>query len=196
VIGRLTGEVIERKPDLLLLNVGGVGYEVNISLTTFGQLAETEGLVTIHTHLIVRDDAHILFGFGSINEREMFRALIKVNSVGPKMALTILSGLEAEAFAGAILSGDLKTLTGLPGVGKKTAERLIVEMKDKVDAFSVSGTGISSRMRGSVAEDAESALVGLGYKPQIAADAITQIEDPAEDVQTLIKQALKALMQR
>ena len=107
MIGRLTGEVIERKPDLLLLNVGGVGYEVNISLTTFGQLAETEGLVTIHTHLIVRDDAHILFGFGSINEREMFRALIKVNSVGPKMALTILSGLEAEAFAGAILSLSL-----------------------------------------------------------------------------------------
>ncbi len=195
MIGRLRGSVVERTPGQLLLDVGGVGYDVEISLTTFAAVGDTGEPITLHTQLIVREDAQILFGFYSLAEREMFRSLIKVNGVGPKMALAILSGLEADEFARAILGGDLKALTGLPGVGKKTAERLIVEMKDKVQAAAPinddSSIGLSA-----VTDDVESALIGLGYRPQEAALAISRVEAPAEDVETLIKQALKVLMQK
>ena len=195
MIGRLTGLVIERSPGQLLLDVGGVGYEVEISLTTFSQVSETEGPVTVHTHLVVRDDAHLLYGFATAGERQMFRALIKVNGVGPKMALGILSGLDARSFARAVTGNDVKSLTALPGVGKKTAERLIIEMRDKVDSFDISSSGNVSTMTVNVIEDAESALIGLGYRPQEAARAISRVIDPAEDVESLIRQALKLLMQ-
>jgi Holliday junction DNA helicase RuvA len=196
MIGRLTGLVIEMTPGQVLLDVGGVGYEIEISLTTFSRISDSEGSVTIHTHLIVRDDAHLLYGFASIGEREMFRTLIKVNGVGPRMAIGILSGLDSESFARAVTGNDVKALTALPGVGKKTAERLIIEMRDKVDSFDVSGSGIASTMRTNTADDAESALIGLGYRPQEAARAISQVEDPAEDVESLIRQTLKLLMKK
>jgi holliday junction DNA helicase RuvA len=195
MIGRLTGLVIELGPGQLLLDVGGVGYEVEISLTTYTGISETEGPATVHTHLVVRDDAHLLYGFSSIGEREMFRTLIKVNGVGPRMALGILSGLDSASFARAVSSDDVKALTALPGVGKKTAERLIIEMRDKVDSFDVSGSGNPSTMTANAMEDAESALIGLGYRPQEAARAISLLSDPAEDVESLIRQALKLLMQ-
>ena len=195
MIGRLTGLVIERDQGQLLLDVGGVGYEVEISLTTFTQVSEIEGPVTVHTHLVVRDDAHLLYGFASTGEREMFRTLIKVNGVGPRMALGILSGLDSASFARAVTGNDVKALTALPGVGKKTAERLIIEMRDKVDSFDVSGSDNLGTMRTNVMEDAESALIGLGYRPQEAARAISRVTDPAEDVESLIRQALKLLMQ-
>jgi len=195
MIGRLTGLVIERDQGQLLLDVGGVGYEVEISLTTFTQVSEIEGPVTVHTHLVVRDDAHLLYGFASTGEREMFRTLIKVNGVGPRMALGILSGLDSGSFARAVTGNDVKALTALPGVGKKTAERLIIEMRDKVDSFDVSGSDNLGTMRTNVMEDAESALIGLGYRPQEAARAISRVTDPAEDVESLIRQALKLLMQ-
>jgi Holliday junction DNA helicase RuvA len=195
MIGRLTGLVIERDQGQLLLDVGGVGYEVEISLTTYTQVSEIEGPVTVHTHLVVRDDAHLLYGFASTGEREMFRTLIKVNGVGPRMALGILSGLDSASFARAVTGNDVKALTALPGVGKKTAERLIIEMRDKVDSFDVSGSDNLGTMRTNVMEDAESALIGLGYRPQEAARAISRVTDPAEDVESLIRQALKLLMQ-
>jgi Holliday junction DNA helicase RuvA len=195
MIGRLTGLVIERDQGQLLLDVGGVGYEVEISLTTYTQVSEIEGPVTVHTHLVVRDDAHLLYGFASTGEREMFRTLIKVNGVGPRMALGILSGLDSASFARAVTGNDVKALTALPGVGKKTAERLIIEMRDKVDSFDVSGSANLGTMRTNVMEDAESALIGLGYRPQEAARAISRVTDPAEDVESLIRQALKLLMQ-
>jgi Holliday junction DNA helicase RuvA len=195
MIGRLTGLLIESVPGQLLLDVGGVGYEVEISLTTYVQVLETEGPVTVHTHLVVRDDAHLLYGFASIGEREMFRTLIKVNGVGPRMALGILSGLDSASFARAITGNDVKALTALPGVGKKTAERLIVEMRGKVDSFDVSGLDNPSTMTINVIEDAESALIGLGYRPQEAARAVSRVRDPAEDVESLIRQALKLLLQ-
>ncbi|MBT4163066.1 MAG: Holliday junction branch migration protein RuvA [Gammaproteobacteria bacterium] len=194
MIGRLTGKIIEREPQQVLLDVAGVGYEVEIPLSTFSDLADQEGPVQLFTHLVVRDDAHLLYGFSSVDERGMFRTLIKVNGVGPRMALAILSGLDAESFATSILEGDLKTLTSLPGVGKKTAERLIVEMRDKVEAFGVAGSANTRKIGPDVAEDAEAALIGLGYKPQEAALAISQVEDPAEDLETLIRQALKQMM--
>ena len=207
MIGRLTGLVIESAPGQLLLDVGGVGYEVEISLTTYAHVLETQGFetqgletqgpVTVHTHLVVRDDAHLLYGFASAGEREMFRTLIKVNGVGPRMALGILSGLDSASFARAVTGNDVKALTALPGVGKKTAERLIIEMRDKVDSFDVdvSGSDNLSTMTINVIEDAESALIGLGYRPQEAARAISLVSDPAKDVESLIRQALKLLMQ-
>jgi Holliday junction DNA helicase RuvA len=195
MIGRLTGLLIESAPGQLLLDVGGVGYEVEISLTTYAQVLETEGPVTVHTHLVVRDDAHLLYGFASIGEREMFRTLIKVNGVGPRMALGILSGLDSASFARAVTGNDVKALTALPGVGKKTAERLIIEMRDKVDSFDVSGSDNLSTIINSVIEDAESALIGLGYRPHEAARAVSLVSDPAEDVESLIRQALKLLLQ-
>ena len=187
--------LIESSPGQLLIDVGGVGYEVEISLTTYAQVLETEGPVTVHTHLVVREDAHLLYGFASIGEREMFRTLIKVNGVGPRMALGILSGLDSASFARAVTGNDLKALTALPGVGKKTAERLIIEMRDKVDSFDVSGSDNLSTKINSVIEDAESALIGLGYRPQEAARAVSLVSDPAEDVESLIRQALKLLLQ-
>jgi Holliday junction DNA helicase RuvA len=195
MIGRLTGLLIESAPGQLLIDVGGVGYEVEISLTTYAQVLETEGPVTVHTHLVVRDDAHLLYGFASIGEREMFRTLIKVNGVGPRMALGILSGLDSASFARAVTGNDVKALTALPGVGKKTAERLIIEMRDKVDSFDVSGSDNLSTIINSVIEDAESALIGLGYRPHEAARAVSLVSDPAEDVESLIRQALKLLLQ-
>jgi|TARA_B110000037_G_scaffold131598_1_gene149414 Holliday junction DNA helicase RuvA len=195
MIGRLKGLLIESAPGQLLIDVGGVGYEVEISLTTYVQVLETEGPVTVHTHLVVRDDAHLLYGFASIGEREMFRTLIKVNGVGPRMALGILSGLDSASFARAVTGNDVKALTALPGVGKKTAERLIIEMRDKVDSFDVSGLDNPSTMTNNAIEDAESALIGLGYRPQEAARAVSRVRDPAEDVESLIRQALKLLLQ-
>ena len=195
MIGRLKGLLIESAPGQLLIDVGGVGYEVEISLTTYVQVLETEGPVTVHTHLVVRDDAHLLYGFASIGEREMFRTLIKVNGVGPRMALGILSGLDSASFARAVTGNDVKALTALPGVGKKTAERLIIEMRDKVDSFDVSGLDNPSTMTNNAIEDAESALIGLGYRPQEAARAVSRVTDPAEDVESLIRQALKLLLQ-
>lgn len=195
MIGRLTGLLIESAPGQLVLDVGGVGYEIEISLTTYAQVLETEGPVTVHTHLVVREDAHLLYGFASIGEREMFRTLIKVNGVGPRMALGILSGLDSASFARAVTGNDVKALTALPGVGKKTAERLIIEMRDKVDSFDVSGSDNLSTIINSVIEDAESALIGLGYRPQEAARAVSLVCDPAEDVESLIRQALKLLLQ-
>ena len=195
MIGRLTGLVIESGPGQLLLDVGGVGYEIEISLTTYTQMSENEGPVTVHTHLVVRDDAHLLYGFTSNGEREMFRTLIKVNGVGPRMALGILSGLDSASFARAVMGNDVKALTALPGVGKKTAERLIIEMRDKVGSFDMSGSDNPSTIKISVKEDAESALIGLGYRPQDAARAVSLVSEPAEDVESLIRQALKLLLQ-
>ena len=195
MIGCLAGNIIELHPQLLLLDVGGVGYEVEIPLSAFYLLGDAEGTVTIHTHLVVRDDAHLLYGFMSRDERELFRALIKVNGVGPRMAITILSGLDAESFAASVLKNDVKALTGLPGVGKKTAERLIMEMRDKVESFAPAGGDITGKIPANVEGDAVSALIGLGYKHKEAAQAVSLVESPGEDVETLIRLALKQLMQ-
>jgi Holliday junction DNA helicase RuvA len=194
MIGRLRGQIADISPQQLLIDVGGVGYEVEISLNTFAMLADAKGEAIVFTHLVVREDAQLLFGFSSTDERELFRTLIKVNGVGPKMALAILSGLDAASFAACILDGDIKTLTGLPGVGKKTAERLIIEMRDKVTALAGEHERELRAVTASIADDAEAALIGLGYKPQEAALALSKLEDPAEDLEALIKQALKVLM--
>lgn len=194
MIGRLRGQIAQISPQQLLIDVGGVGYEVEISLNTFAALADIKGEAIVFTHLVVREDAQLLFGFSSPDERELFRTLIKVNGVGPKMALAILSGLDAASFAACILDGDVKTLTGLPGVGKKTAERLIIEMRDKVTTLAGEHRPEIDAVTANIADDAEAALIGLGYKPQEAALALSKLEEPAQDLEALIKQALKVLM--
>lgn len=194
MIGRLRGQIAQISPQQLLIDVGGVGYEVEISLNTFAALADIKSEAVVFTHLVVREDAQLLFGFSSADERELFRTLIKVNGVGPKMALAILSGLDAASFAACILDGDVKTLTGLPGVGKKTAERLIIEMRDKVTTLAGEHRPEIDAVTANIADDAEAALIGLGYRPQEAALALSKLEDPGQDLEALIKQALKILM--
>ena len=194
MIGRLRGQIAQISPQQLLIDVGGVGYEVEISLNTFAALADIKSEAVVFTHLVVREDAQLLFGFSSADERELFRTLIKVNGVGPKMALAILSGLDASSFAACILDGDVKTLTGLPGVGKKTAERLIIEMRDKVTTLAGEHRPEIDAVTANIADDAEAALIGLGYRPQEASLALSKLEDPGQDLEALIKQALKILM--
>lgn len=199
MIGRLTGQLLVCEPGQVLIDVGGIGYEVEIPLTTYYALNDAavnrpEAAVILHTHMVVREDAQLLFGFSSPGERDMFRTLIKVNGIGPKVGLAILSGLDAPALATAVNQNDLKSFTAIPGIGKKTAERLIVELRDKVEKLSISGSAAPVNMPQDTTGDAESALIGLGYKPQEAARAIAQIEDPGDDVESLIRQALKELM--
>ncbi len=192
MIGRLRGRVLEAGMTQILLDVQGVGYEVEISLSTHSAIAGITDDVSLFTHLVVREDAHQLFGFATGAERDLFRALIKVNGVGPRLAVTILSGMDAAGLAGAVRSNDVKALVALPGVGKKTAERLIIDLRDRLPEQVASTPGYQ-RPPSDAFSDAESALIGLGFKPQEAAMALARIEDQSADVESLIRQALKSL---
>lgn len=205
MIGRLTGKVLDKTPPQLLIDVQGVGYEVEAPMSTFYKLpVDKNEAVTLHTHLVVRDDAHLLFGFSSIAERTMFRTLIKVNGVGAKMALVILSGMEADEFAQTILAEDAVALTRLPGIGKKTAERLIIEMRDKLpkDIEMSSGAlmaGVASSATGvgsSAAAQAAAALESLGYKPVEAAKMVAAVKDDDFNTEELIRLALKSMVRK
>ena len=189
MIGRLTGKLLGKEPPLLWLDVNGVGYELEAPLSTFYKLPEVGQGLSLHTHLIVREDAHTLVGFASAAEKALFRQLIKLNGVGPKSALTILSGISVDDFWETVRAQDSAKLTRLPGIGKKTAERLVLELKDKAGehATTVARAGATD---GAVPQ-AVSALVNLGYKPaeaQRLAEAAYRAGDPAEQV---IREALK-----
>jgi len=206
VIGRLTGEVVEKQPPQLLLDVNGVGYELEASMNTFYKLPALGERVVLHTHMVVREDAQLLYAFIDAQERVLFRALIKANGVGPKLALAILSGINCEEFIRCVHNEDSATLVRIPGVGKKTAERLIVEMKDKLDRLELpTMTEFRLGAPGAVPlavptdnrAEAESALVALGYKPVQATRAVEQAasalgEDAA--VEELIRQSLKSMV--
>ncbi|MDT8404256.1 Holliday junction branch migration protein RuvA [Sulfuriflexus sp.] len=200
MIGRLSGQLLVRQPPQLLLDVNGVGYEIEAPMSTFYALPEIGSKVTLHTHLVVREDAHTLFGFATENERAMFRALIKVNGVGARLGLTILSGISADDFIRCVTDGDAASLTRLPGVGKKTAERLIVEMKDVLKKWQAeagdSGAGVSpatalARPDDAVA-DAVSALIALGYKPPEASRMVRGIETRDMSSEGIIRLALQS----
>ncbi len=198
MIGRLTGILLEKNPPELLVDVNGVGYEVEAPMSTFYQLSAVGEKVTLHTHLIVREDAQFLCGFATESERYLFRSLIKVNSVGAKLALAILSGISAREFARCIHDRDVTALTCLPGVGKKTAERLIIEMRDRLkdldigsDIESLAVDGNEAKPNGNAARDALSALVALGYKPQEASRLLQNIDTAGQDSEAIIKAALK-----
>jgi len=197
MIGRITGIIVSKVAPDVLVDVQGVGYEVLVSLGTFFDLPEVAEAVTLHTHFVVREDAQLLFGFSSLQERSLFRTLIKVNGVGPKMALGILSGMTAGEFAHAIRTNDVATLVKLPGVGKKTAERLVIEMRDRLDDIDVTVNANVPDKRPDIQQEAESALIALGYKPQDAAKMISRAEgDQITSAEQLIRAALKSMVAR
>lgn len=199
MIGRLQGTVIDKQAPDLLLDVQGVGYEVLVSLSTFFAVPEVGQSVTLHTHFVVRDDAQLLFGFSDLSERTLFRHLIKVNGVGPKMALAILSGMSASEFALCVHNNDVATLVKLPGVGKKTAERLVIEMRDRVGDVeaSAAGTSPATSQQPDIAEEAESALIALGYKPQDAAKMVNRaVSEEITSAEQLIRAALKSMVSK
>ncbi|HET7396755.1 MAG TPA: Holliday junction branch migration protein RuvA [Gammaproteobacteria bacterium] len=189
MIGFLRGKLLRKQPPLLLLDVHGVGYEVEAPMSTFYDLPDVGSEIMLHTHLVVREDAHILFGFATEAERRLFRALIRVNGVGPRLALTILSGISADAFARCVRDNDSAALTRLPGIGKKTAERLVVEMRDRLDdAQGEIGIGNA----GSPREEALSALISLGYKPPEASRMLQGIKETDLSSEELIRRALQS----
>jgi len=200
MIGRLRGEVVEKRASYLLLVVNGVGYELETPLSTFFGLPETGRPVTLYTHLAVREDAHVLYGFASESERALFRSLLKVSGVGAKMALAILSGMNAEVFARCVESEDVGALVRLPGIGRKTAERLIVEMRDRLSKLGDQLSGAAGPGRGgdverrprSVKSDAVAALVALGYKPQEAERMVKAVASEEMDSEALIRAALQS----
>ena len=195
MIGRLRGVLIKKEPPALLLDVGGVGYELEAPMTTFYDLPATGETVTLYTHLVVREDAQLLFGFARESQRRLFRGLLKVNGVGPRVALSILSGLSNDEFIQAIQQEDVTRLTRVPGIGKKTAERLIVEMRDKLAGEGVSelpASGTPAVPADPIAE-AVNALIALGYKPNEASRMVRAVATPDLPIEEIIRQALKAV---
>ncbi len=198
MIGRLRGILVEKAPPRLLIEVGGVGYEVDAPMITFYRLPEVGKEVTLLTHLVVREDAQLLYGFNHEQERALFRSLIKVSNVGPKLALAILSGMEAEMFVRCIINNDTASLVRVPGVGKKTAERLVIEMRDKLTDWnldnSITLASINTTGGNQIVQEAISALIALGYKPQEASRAVTQVNQDAMTSEDLIRQALRQML--
>lgn len=193
MIGRLKGVLLEKQPPAILIDVQGVGYELEASMSTFYNLPECGETITLHTHMVVREDAQLLYGFFSQSERLMFRTLIKISGVGPKLALTILSGMSAEDFSRCITEGDSKALTQLPGVGKKTAERLVVELKDRLeksDSVKLPGQSPLETVQDNPVNDAVSALISLGYKAQQASQMIRALDVEGKSTEEIIRAAL------
>ena len=197
MIGFLRGKLVHKAPPFLVLDVQGVGYEVEAPMTTFYDLPAINEEIKLHTHLVVREDAHILFGFSAEADRTLFRTLIKVNGVGPKMALTILSGQSAEEFHRCIQDNDTQTLVRLPGVGKKTAERLIIEMRDRLPGLgdsvmiSAGNTDATIPALGKPKQEAVSALCSLGYKPLDASKMVQNISTEGKSCEDIIRLALQ-----
>lgn len=201
MIGRLRGTLLEKQPPWLVIDVGGVGYELEASMNTLLALPGVGETAQLFTHLTVREDAHLLYGFARQQERALFRALIKVNGVGPKLALAILSGMEEDRFIRCVMDDDIKALTRLPGVGKKTAERLIVEMRDRFPHWTAEHDGMLEALDRNTAParssdplaDAEAALIALGYKPTEASRLLSGL-DAEQPTEALIKAALTRQM--
>jgi Holliday junction DNA helicase RuvA len=203
VIGRLRGILIEKQPPELLIEVNGIGYEVQMPMSCFYELPNIGEEAIIYTHFVVREDAQLLYGFNTVKERALFREVIKANGVGPKLGLGILSGMTASQFVSCVEREDVSTLVKLPGVGKKTAERLVVEMKDRLkgwgagdlftpytDAAPVDNTPATN----SAEEEAISALLALGYKPTQASKVVSQVMTADMSSEDLIREALKSMV--
>ena len=194
MIGRLHGQLLEKSPPWLLLDVGGVGYEVEAPMSTFYVLPAVGETVTLLTHLVVREDAYLLYGFAKRGERELFRDLIKISGVGAKLALAILSGMDVNDFIATVRSGESGHLTRLPGVGKKTAARLVMEMRDHFGAAVEDGGVNAAAGEGGQDEpgqEACKALVALGYKPREATRLVRGVEEAGLSSEELIRRALR-----
>ncbi|MDX1443922.1 MAG: Holliday junction branch migration protein RuvA [Gammaproteobacteria bacterium] len=196
MIGFLRGRIASKQPPQLVIDVNGVGYEVDAPMSTFYELPEVGEETFLHTHLVVREDAQLLYGFISEGERRLFRELIKVSGVGAKVAINILSGSSVEQFARAVNEGDAAALTRLPGIGKKTAERLLVEMRDRLKKEPITGVsavgGALPSQSASPADEAWDALVALGYKPAEATKMISKVETDGLASEVIIRQALQS----
>ena len=200
MIGRLRGTLADKQPPFLLLDVNGVGYELEVPMTTLYRLPPVGDSLTLYTHLVVREDAQLLYGFAEKRERELFRELIRLNGVGPKLALALMSGLEVDELVRCVQAQDTSTLVKIPGVGKKTAERLLVELKDRFKAWEAipgiaplvlepSGQAVVS----SAENDAVSAMIALGFKPQEASRAVAAVQENGLSSEELIRRALKGM---
>ena len=202
MIGRLRGLLAWKQPPYLLIDAHGVGYELEASLTTFQTLPEIGAEVTLLTHLAVREDAHTLYGFASPAERSLFRNLIRVTGIGPRLALLILSGMTVELFGRCVREGDTASLTRLPGIGKKTAERLIIELRDRIGELGLDPTAVVLPGGRAVAaainpvDDAISALVALGYKLPEASRMVQSLDTDGLTSEAIIRQALQASVRR
>jgi holliday junction DNA helicase RuvA len=200
MIGFLRGKLIAKQPPQLVMDVGGVGYELDAPMSTFYGLPATGADLSLFTHLVVREDAHILFGFGTDRERRMFRELLKVSGIGPKLALSILSGINVDELLMCVTTGDANTLVRIPGVGRKTAERLLIEMRDRVKGFGESSLPQFAQVPGQAGAGAQSeafsALVALGYKPVEITRLLKAVDPGVTSVEELIRHALKAAVQK
>lgn len=204
MIGRLRGTLAEKQPPHLILDVNGLGYELEVPMTTLYRLPSVGEPLTLHTHLVVREDAQLLYGFVGKRERDFFRELIRLNGVGPKLALALMSSLEVDELVRCVQSQDTSALTKVPGVGKKTAERLLVELKDRFKAWETvpamfalvpnQSDGAGPAPVNTAENDAVSALISLGYKPQEASKAISAIKEKGLSSEDLIRRALKGMI--
>ena len=193
MIGSLIGLIKEKTPSAILLEVNGIGYEISIPLSTSFQLPKVGESAFLLTHLVVREDQHSLYGFATEEERKLFRALIKISGVGAKLAITILSGTNVTGFIQSVVNEDIAALVHLPGIGKKTAERLVVEMKDKISEISDEQHNLQDSGVNSAVAEAINALVNLGYKTKDAKNILDKIDSEELSVEDLIRQALKSL---
>lgn len=196
MIGFLRGRLTAKQPPQLVIDVGGVGYEVEAPLPVFYDLPPTGSEITLYTQLIVREDAHILFGFRTERDRRLFRELLKVSNVGPKLALALLSGMTVDTFLRCIEAQDVDSLVRIPGVGRKTAERLVVEMRDRVKGFGefAAPAAVGGTPQPAVGPQAEafSALVALGYKPAEVTRLLKAVDASVQTTEEVIRKALQA----
>lgn len=193
MIGRLAGRMLDKSPPRLLVDVGGVGYEVEAPMSTFYKLPGTGEPVVLLTHLVVREDALLLYGFATTDERRLFRELIKVSGVGPKIALAVLSGISATDFAVAVQQNDTAQLVRVPGIGKKTAERLVVELRDR---FAGEGAFAAATFAAGAEQEAFTALLSLGYKAPEAQKLLQAVSKPGLDSEQLIRAALQSALRK
>ncbi|MCC2666195.1 MAG: ruvA [Gammaproteobacteria bacterium] len=200
MISQLRGILLEKQPPQLLLDVHGIAYEIDAPMSTFYRLPDKGKEIVLHTHFVVREDAHHLYGFYAREERALFRTLLKVNGVGPRLGLTILSSMDPTEFVRCIMNHDTTSLVHLPGVGKKTAERLVIEMRDKLSDWQPILPSESASLvkkpetRNRIIQDAISAMVALGYKPAEASRAVAKVDDNSKSSEEIIRQALKEMV--
>jgi Holliday junction DNA helicase RuvA len=194
VIGHLRGRLVAKHPPQLVVDVGGVGYEVEAPMSTFYGLPATGAEVQLHTHLVVREDAHVLYGFGTERERSLFRELIKVSGVGPRIALAILSGVSVDEFQRCVDGHDVAALVRVPGIGRKTAERLVIELRDRLGGLPGPSTGAGGAAAGPGGAQAEAfaALVALGYKAPEITRLLQKVDPSVSSTEELIRHALRA----
>jgi Holliday junction DNA helicase RuvA len=198
MIGQLRGIILSKQPPELVLDVQGVGYEISAPMTSFYQFPEVGAEITLLTHLVVREDAQLLYGFHDLKTRSLFRTLIKVSGVGPKLALTLLSGIEVDDFIKFVHQDNAAALVSIPGIGKKTAERLIIETRDALKNLSQNASDATSpqfKTAEPLVDDAISALIALGYKPNEAKLVVARVAKGHDSSEAIIRQALQQLAQ-